>query len=844
MLKRTMNESLHKMPAVSKRLEKIDETIVDAILSSPHVGEGVFGFEVSFDGQEKDYSFFSPPFFRTEHGKPYERYYGHLQNDMEHLHCYQIALGNSSFLPLYVEEPFSIIDHLASLSIQGRPMFFQFLFQKKHPDYKKVFVQQYIEFLKGNNSPAVSHVGRKFQDKLLKVLNKISGFETEREEVEDIEYKIMDVPYRFEIRLMVYSEDVTSFEKEVDAILSELNYYNELKLFEIKKAKQKTEYVNRFIEHSFWKESKDQVISETELMVLAVGNAEEKKQEIRTIVQKVEEVKKEVVKIPHFQSLVTLLPSASESLKREIDTRFERDIPKALKKTKVIKDQNIKLVETALGAVMQRLTFEMPEDTMFTDFKKKCEDISVNLGEHALSVVPGEKPNTVTFLIPCSQREVIYLRSILENPAFIEFAKNNPLPFVCGQSVFDQLIFKCLTKAPHILIAGGTNSGKSVFMNAMIITLMLRRKPEELRFYMVDPKFVELAHYKGMAHVEEVVTDMQRASMTLTHIADLADQRYQEFSTYKNVRNIIQYNEVAEKKMPYVICVVDEYYDLKMFDGNVDEPIKRLTQKGRAAGIHLVIATQRPDRKVMEGVIKANIPSKISFRLSTQSDYQTVFGTGIPYSNLLGFGDGVIQFVGQTQDFIRFQGPVITLDRDEDEELTDKLMQAFKGEKVVGLEMEVPEIEVIEEVVEEELLIDKVKRYIAQTGETRIEPIRNEVGGRINLISEIIKQLTEEEGWLKKEGRKRIVVAPEEELNKWRNGEENISEEETEEDELLEEAIEVVKEMDTASVSMLQRRFRIGYDRAARLIDAMEEQGLISEYNGDQPRKVIKRDDK
>lgn len=342
---------------------------------------------------------------------------------------------------------------------------------------------------------------------------------------------------------------------------------------------------------------------------------------------------------------------------------------------------------------------------------------------------------------------------LLQNPEFIEFAKNNPLPFVCGVDIFNKLVFKCLTKAPHLMVCGSTNSGKSVFLNALLIVLILMKKPDELRLILIDPKRVELNQFDGFPHVEDIITDMNDAYSTFDSLVVLTEQRYSEFAKV-GVKNISQYNEKVSKKMPYVVIVVDEYAELKGVHPEVDDLIQRITQLARAAGIHLVLATQRPDKDVISGTIKTNIPSKISFALSNPSvDYKTVFGTGIPYK-LLGYGDGVVQFAGQTEDFIRFQSPVISLVREEEEETLKKIKDYYNGDMVEELNLG----GISKEPPEEPL--DKMRRIITETGETRSDPLQKEMGMRMTEVLDLRNKLVEE-GLLRKEGNKFYIVEEE-----------------------------------------------------------------------------------
>src|SRR5699024_257196 len=320
-----------------------------------------------------------------------------------------------------------------------------------------------------------------------------------------------------------------------------------------------------------------------------------------------------------------------------------------------------------------------------------------------------------------------------------------------------------LNKMPHLLIAGATGSGKSVCINGIITSILMRATPDEVKMMMIDPKKVELNVYNGIPHLlTPVVTDPKKASVALRKIVVEMEHRYELFSD-TGTRNLESYNsyirkqnELSDEKvqpLPYIVVLVDELADLMMVASNdVEDAITRLAQMARAAGIHLIIATQRPSVDVITGVIKANIPSRIAFSVSSQTDSRTILDSG-GAEKLLGRGDILFMPVGSSKP-TRVQGAFLS-----DEEV----------ERIV------------------EYCVSQQK---AQYQEEMIPSDVNEV-------------------------------------------------KETVDDELFDDAVQLIVEMQTASVSMLQRRFRIGYTRAARLIDAMEDRNIVGPYEGSKPRTVL-----
>jgi len=374
--------------------------------------------------------------------------------------------------------------------------------------------------------------------------------------------------------------------------------------------------------------------------------------------------------------------------------------------------------------------------------------------------IPGK--SAIGIEVPNSEVAMVTLREVLE-------AKENNKPdskllIGFGRDITGQAILSELNKMPHLLVAGSTGSGKSVCINGIIVSILMRAAPHEVKMMLIDPKMVELNVYNGIPHLlAPVVTDARKASQALQKVVSEMERRYDLFS-HTGTRNIKGYNEHIERhnretqekqpKLPYIVVIIDELADLMMVASHdVEDSITRLAQMARAAGIHLIIATQRPSVDVITGVIKANIPSRIAFAVSSAIDSRTILDMG-GAERLLGRGDMLFLPAGSSKP-IRVQGSFLS-----DEE--------------------------VEEVVD--FVIEQQK---AQYDETMIP--------------------TDEP--------------------------EKSFEEET--DDLYDDAVQLVVEMQTASVSMLQRRFRIGYSRAARIVDQMEVRGVVGPPDGSRPRQVL-----
>lgn len=393
------------------------------------------------------------------------------------------------------------------------------------------------------------------------------------------------------------------------------------------------------------------------------------------------------------------------------------------------------------------------------------DDIALSLAAKGIRLeapIPGK--SAIGIEVPNEDVSMVTLREILESSKYHE--SDSKLSIALGRDISGEPIVAHLNKMPHLLVAGATGSGKSVCINGIITSILYKAKPSEVKLMMIDPKMVELNMYNGIPHLlAPVVTDPRKASVALKKVVAEMERRYDIFS-HSGTRDIERYNEWVKKEnltqtetkkplLPYIVVIVDELADLMMVaPGDVEDAICRLAQMARAAGIHLIIATQRPSVDVITGVIKANIPSRIAFGVSSQADSRTILDMG-GAEKLLGRGDMLFLPVGASKP-LRIQGTFLA-----DEEV----------EHVVSHCIEQQKAKYHEEMIPEEI----------------------------------------------EENNHASVV----------------------EDNLYTDAVELVVHQGTASVSMLQRRFRIGYTRAARLIDSMEANGVVGPYEGSKPREVL-----
>ncbi|MGL5416688.1 MAG: DNA translocase FtsK 4TM domain-containing protein [Clostridium sp.] len=394
-----------------------------------------------------------------------------------------------------------------------------------------------------------------------------------------------------------------------------------------------------------------------------------------------------------------------------------------------------------------------------------ADDIALGLAASGVRIeapIPGKA--AVGIEVPNKTQTPVFLREVLGTSEFLDSDKK--LAIALGKDIGGECVIGDLSKMPHTLIAGATGSGKSVCINTLIVSILYKYSPDEVKLLMVDPKVVELSVYNGIPHLLiPVVTDPKKAAAALNWAVNEMTRRYKLFAD-SGARNIDSYNQlykkgVIEEKLPYIVIIVDELADLMMVCANdVEDYIGRLAQMARAAGMHLVIATQRPSVDVITGVIKANIPSRISFAVSSQIDSRTILDSS-GAEKLLGRGDMLYYPVGESKP-LRVQGCFIS------EEEVEKVVEYVKKDS--------------EEVKYEEDILEHIQK------ETK------------NVESSA-------------------------------NGEEV--------DELLNDVIETVITFNQASTSFIQRKFKVGFNRASRIMDELEERGIISERDGSKPRQVL-----
>ena len=517
----------------------------------------------------------------------------------------------------------------------------------------------------------------------------------------------------------------------------------------------------------------DNIVTEDQINIKMANNNEEQTSLFRKQEEIKEDKSKEILTLEHaltvedenyeFPPVEFLTPGKTAT---KMGKKAVTDTANKLQKTLYSFGVSAKVENVSVGPTITRYELKPAEGVRVSKIANLTDDIALSLAAETIRIeapIPGKQ--AVGIEIPNKEKEVVHLRDIIDSNEF-KNAKSK-LSFALGKNAAGEAIVTDIAKMPHVLIAGSTGSGKSVCINTLITSIIYKAKPSEVKLVMVDPKVVELSVYNGIPHLLiPVVTDPKKAAGALAWAVQEMVNRYHLFAE-KNVRDIAGYNEALEKegaegKLPQIVIIIDELADLMMVAKNdVEDAICRLAQMARAAGMHLVIATQRPSVDVITGIIKANIASRISFAVTSQVDSRTILDSA-GAEKLLGKGDMLFFPTGVLKP-IRIQG-------------------AFVSDSEV----------------------EKIVSFLKENGGPTYS---EDVLEKIERANSTDKELDEQD--------------------------------DDETDPFLMEAIDTVVDLGQASASFIQRRFKVGYARAGRIIDQMEARGIISGYEGSKPRQVL-----
>lgn len=739
-LSKILNKTVWKNEfSTQYKINAVDIDLVKKITSSRFISDGVYSFEQIIKDGKSEYVLVVPSF--DKYNLPTSCV---LPVYNEEAIIYEIHLNKPYFLPLDTKEFIGLFNFMKKYE-----SITQILFTKRIGQWREDAISQYEAFLKGNESPFSNKIIRSIQSNVLYMLTKLSNSNLRQEPIPEIEEKILEDGYRFECRIALFDIDkIDKFEYEIRNELNKLNYFNQLK---ISRGDGLNQDLNK---RSFTSLSANQTFSFSEILSMIHDETSKGQCYVKTMKNDQCSLEDSKIERSYLQNAISILPDIHETHKIT-DKNKVRLLTQALKRTAAIKHDVI-VNRIHNGSSLQVAEISIPKGISYTSIRKKIEDIRAAMGNTSIEVEIGDKPDTANFYIPNETRNPVYFKKIIESHSFKDFLTKSNLPFVIGEKINGELMFADLSKLRHLLISGTSGSGKSVFVTLIIITLLITVPPDEISLYLIDPKIVEFTMFSGFPQTKELITDMKKAFILLEKLCVEMDRRY-ELMSRLGVKDLQTYNLKSNRKIPYIVTVIDELSDLMMTNRDVENYIVRIAQKGRAAGVHLILATQRPSVDVVTGLIKANMPARIAFKTTSGVDSKTIIDT-VGAEKLLGLGDGLAKIEGNSKELERFQAPVLTLNKEKEDSIYFNLKELF---------VDTPTYEdILGEIVHLEP-INKLKKIIATSNETRISELQKEMGIRINDVSNLVKQLVIE-GWLEKQGKSYKIIIDENELIKWR----------------------------------------------------------------------------
>jgi S-DNA-T family DNA segregation ATPase FtsK/SpoIIIE len=688
--------------------------------------EGAFGFEYYLDHIDKKLTFYTDYLSRTKLTPTRPIYLDPTRTNMS---CYYLRTQQPNYAPFSftsVEDVWNLIQkYTHSLVIKGVKIYIQCLFQYADEKWKVIAYDKYNGYLDGIANLSMNHYIQNLQYKVA------NFFHTRKPlPIDETMDKLEQDGYSTCVRLVVEGDEKIR-EKVMDKILLAFNTQRFVNGWEYKQAVNKQKFITDCQTRIFPSQFREQILCPSEMSAFFGGGEVDKEQlSLKPVTKLIAEHKPE-------------LTTSSKPLVLDPDTEeIVNDLTAAMKKLKLTKGEELKVVDFSKSLTLNMISFERPADLPIDKLRKRTEDIEIEMHVEGISFDQGTKKGSIAFMYPRRDREKVTLETMLNDKDVKQLIQKQELPVIVGVDIYGNPLIYDLTKLVHVLIAGATNMGKSVFENILLLSLTYHLSPDELELYLIDPKQVELSDYEHFPHVSKLVTDSKKASSTLNKIIDEMEERYSMLKD-AGVKNIQEYNQKhPQNKMSYIVVVIDEFADLMLIDNSVEDFVQRLSAKSRASGIHLVICTQRPSVDVITGVIKANMMTRIGFTCKSHHDYKTIFDYMIPY-RLLGKGDGVVNWHGNDAQFVRFQSPI-----NEDGDIFDKILEKWGGKVKDEIEAEYEEMD--EDVMDEKYLL--LKRVICETGETRNRQLQQLTNIGTHKIKDYLSQL-EEEGWLEKNQR-------------------------------------------------------------------------------------------
>lgn len=749
-------------------LHGLNKREIESLLSNELAGGGVFGLEFHYRDLETTSNFFAPNFLKVKWNKANrDKIFNNLdeyKKDSLLMQPYQLK---TAMFPIEMNSKKSIFEQIKEICPSNINFIYQILLSYRQDNWRDNVDEQYTDYLNGIQLPSNKAFVRKIQRSVSEKIDNLLQYDFNFADIDEIDQKLKEHGFRYNIRILLYGANKhirTKFAKQILELLNQDSYVNEWASYNKIPTSDMLSYMEKRKLNNIGKSS---VLCESELTPFLLFNKKVVPIEIPVQIEENENVFNE----NNNSDDMSLLPKDNdieniEVNSKELSKRFISALSSVNKKAKT---KPPVLLKVENGATLIKLTYELSNGLRLSQINKKpiIEDIQVIMGEKDIAITQGSNEKEFDVWIPNKKRQSYLLGNYIETPEFKEFAKSKPLPFLVGVDTSGNPIYRSLDEAPHFLVCGQTGSGKSVWLNGVILTLLITRKPSEVEFYMIDVKQVELPIFEKFPHVQKVVTDEASAIQLLRQLKLEMYRRYELFKA-SGVKKIDMYNSKnPDNPLPYQVIVIDEYAELTMDNNKVHDIITSIAQLGRASGLILCVCTQRPEVKVIPGIIKANLPSKIGFRCADKVSYRTFLNSTPPF-NLLGSGDGVMSFNGEQEEFIRFQGCLIVEDPNNqglESELINNIAKQMRTSKVKSV---LPEV--TSEPTQEEVELNKLKQTVATTGEVRITQLQKLMKINMNRLKSLMDQLVDE-GWIEPPETKQSgyrLIASDSELKKWR----------------------------------------------------------------------------
>jgi S-DNA-T family DNA segregation ATPase FtsK/SpoIIIE len=661
-----------------------------------------------------------------------------LDHTREDIECYYMTFRNHSFAPFIFNYQHNFWETLTKYlkgSTEKGSVYLQLIFSPFQSDkWKDELCDMYDAYLDGINQPSTNQMLLKWQYKLHDVLKG-----RRNAPIREVSQKVDQYGYSTCVRLIIQGSegDRRRIKERIKLALSNLNYVNGLNFALVKNHQQ---FLENMQIRNFNKKYSHQIMCSSEMIGFFGGMSENESEEMKQVL-----MPKPKIPIEEIMNDIEILPSVNQQSFNEDDKELIDELTAAMLRLNLLKNaKDMTVLEVKEGPTLKFIEFLRPDYLYLQNANRRLADLRIEMNEPNLNLTGGNNKGTFCISYPRLKREYIDLAKILESIEFKRKCDEYELPICVGTDMNGEYKFYDFVDLVHMLIAGATGNGKSVFVTALLLMLTEARSPEELELHLIDMKRVELTDFRNFPHVKKVATDARKAFMILANLVKEMDQRYMQLEA-EGLKGIKYHNRrFPDNKWSYKLCVIDEFADLmlnKDFKKEIEDMVQRLNQLGRASGIHVILATQRPSVDVVTGIIKANMPARVGFACEANVDYRTIFDK-IPNFNLIGNGDGAIKWHGNKELFVRFQSPI-----NYDEEIYERIINKW-GSKGNQLQIEEElDDKLYEEDTDEKFLL--LKKVICETGETRIKQLREMTKLNQNKIQEYFQQLVEE-GWLEK----------------------------------------------------------------------------------------------